>query len=107
MEKLLLLFNVESVNNLQNPTERYSFSVHKSVEDVKKGWSLEHIHAQESEGLNTVHDWTEWLQMHRKELEKLTFIHHEPQKAEDLTAERDKLVKSIDIALRSITRDNS
>ena len=26
MENLLLLFNVESVYNLQNPTERYSFS---------------------------------------------------------------------------------
>ena len=42
MEKLLLLFNVQSVCNLQNSTERYSFSAHKSVE----GWSLEHIHAQ-------------------------------------------------------------
>ena len=29
-------------------------------------WSLEHIHAQNSQGLNTVEQWTAWLTEHRR-----------------------------------------
>jgi hypothetical protein len=79
MEKILLLFNVESVCILKNSTERYSFDAHKA----ETGWSLEHIHAQESEGLNNEKDWSEWLQEHRKSLKELSFGHLDAEKAKD------------------------
>ena len=66
IEKLLLLFNVETVRILQNSTEKYSFVNHKG-----KTWSLEHIHAQNSEGLNKKEDQQQWLSSHRKSLQDL------------------------------------
>lgn len=100
MEKILLLFNVESVCILKNSTERYSFDAHKA----ETGWSLEHIHAQESEGLNNEKDWSEWLQEHRKSLKELSFGHLDAEKAKDFVTTREVLIKNIDSALRSITR---
>ncbi len=75
ISKLLLLFNVESVrlidnderNNRQNDeeksrigTQRFPFRIYKA-----KQWSLEHIHAQQSEGLNKQEEWKEWLDLHK------------------------------------------
>ena len=100
MEKILLLFNIESICHLKNSTERYSFNAHKG----ETGWSLEHIHAQESEGLNNERDWTEWLQEHRKSLKELDFDHLESDKSDELSATRDELLENIDSALNSITR---
>jgi hypothetical protein len=66
IEKILLLFNVETVRLLKNSTERYSFDQHK-----RKSWSLEHIHAQNSEGLNKKEDQQLWLKLHRTSLQNL------------------------------------
>jgi hypothetical protein len=55
-ERLLLLFNVESVRRLEHSSERYPFHSHKS-----ECWSLEHIHAQHSEQLATEEQWRSWL----------------------------------------------
>jgi len=55
-ERLLLLFNVESVRRLDHSSERYPFHSHKS-----ERWSLEHIHAQHSEQLATEEQWRVWL----------------------------------------------
>lgn len=61
---LLLLFNVESVRlNGEHtqwfPFDKFKFDNHKSV-----SWSLEHIHARQSEGLKTQALWKEWLELH-------------------------------------------
>ena len=64
--RALLLMNVETVRRNVHSSERYSFSAH-----AQRLWSLEHIHAQHSEGLNTVDQWTSWLKEHRKALEAL------------------------------------
>ncbi len=57
--KLLLLFNVESTR--KNGKESMWFPFYK----YKKGkWSIEHIHAQHSEGMKTVKEWKEWLGLH-------------------------------------------
>jgi hypothetical protein len=66
IEKILLLFNVETVRLLQNTSEKFSFERHK-----RKQWSLEHIHAQNSEGLNVQKDQQKWLTLHRRSLEDL------------------------------------
>ena len=63
MQRLLLLFNIESVKKQQ----RFPFDKYK---DKKKGvsWSLEHIHARHSEGLKTQKEWREWLEFHLEAL---------------------------------------
>lgn len=55
-ERLLLLFNVESVRLLSHSSERYPFASHK-----RERWSLEHIHAQNAEPLKTKEEWRAWL----------------------------------------------
>jgi Protein of unknown function DUF262 len=62
-ERLLLLFNVESVRRLAHSSERYPFHSHKA-----ENWSLEHIHAQHAEQLNTEAQWQSWLRDSRRAL---------------------------------------
>ncbi len=69
IERVLLLFNVESVRIQESKRERYSFFAHKSKE-----WSLEHIHAQKSEGLNKNEARLTWLRLHQKSLKGLYAI---------------------------------
>lgn len=66
IENILLLFNVETVRLLKNSQEKYSFNAHKS-----KQWSLEHIHAQNSQGLNKKEDQQEWLRLHLESLKNI------------------------------------
>ena len=68
IERLLLLFNVESVRQNGDKTMRFPFDKHKNKKD---GWSLEHIHAQQSQGLNTQLQWNEWLDLHVKSLKNI------------------------------------
>ncbi len=65
IHKLLLLFNVESVRS-QGDVQWFPFSRFKS-----KAWSLEHIHAQHSEGMRTQEKWKLWLEYHLKSLRVL------------------------------------
>jgi len=39
----------------------------------KVTWSLEHIHAQQSEGMKRQDDWKEWLRLHLSSIESLVF----------------------------------
>jgi len=68
IEDLLLLFNVESIRNNQSISEFYPFKFHKHTH-----WSLEHIHAQNSEALDkTKKDpWFKWLHYHQSLIEEL------------------------------------
>ena len=63
IEKLLLLFNVETIRQKSDETMRFPFSKHK-----QGNWSLEHIHAQQSQGLNKKEQWVEWLNLQKKSL---------------------------------------
>lgn len=58
ISKLLLLFNVESIVK-ENVYQRFPFSKYNTRE-----WTLEHIHAQQSEGLKKQEDQIEWIKMH-------------------------------------------
>ena len=61
---LLLLFNVESVRRNGENTQWFPFDKFKFGKGGKVTWSLEHIHAQQSEGLRTQEMWKEWLRLH-------------------------------------------
>lgn len=67
IHRILTLFNVLTVQSMADKTRRYSFHHHKNVNG---GWSLEHIHAQKSETLNTEKQWTEWIYLHQKSLKR-------------------------------------
>lgn len=61
---LLLLFNVESVRQNGQNSEWFPFDKFKYNRGSKVVWSLEHIHAQQSEGMRTQEMWKEWLSLH-------------------------------------------
>lgn len=61
---LLLLFNVESVRQNGDRTQWFPFDHFKNNRGEAVTWSLEHIHAQQSEGLRTQEMWKEWLELH-------------------------------------------
>ena len=63
---VLLLMNVETIRRMKDSSERYSFKAHAAG-----AWTLEHIHAQNAEGLTRVKQWTKWLKYHRAALEDL------------------------------------
>lgn len=58
ISRLLLLFNIQSIIETQS-TQRFPFSQYNTSE-----WSLEHIHAQQSEGLRTTENRIKWLSTH-------------------------------------------
>ncbi len=64
ISKLLLLFNVESVRQNGEQTQWFPFEKFKFQKSSKVSWSLEHIHAQQSEGMQKQDDWKEWLRLH-------------------------------------------
>ena len=92
IEKLLLLFNVETVASLKHSFERYSFESHK-----RKFWSLEHIHAQNSIGLNKKEQQQDWLRLHRASLMRL---HEKGKQQEQIVV----LIKRIDEHYEIITK---
>lgn len=64
ISKLLLLFNVESVRQNGEQSQWFPFEKIKYQEKGKVSWSLEHIHAQQSQGMRKQSDWKEWLRLH-------------------------------------------
>lgn len=86
----LLLMNVETIRKMKHSSERYSFSAHAAGT-----WSLEHIHAQNAEALNTGEQWTSWLRLHRDALVGLPI---------DEDRRRD-LIRRINDAIPTISRE--
>lgn len=66
IERLLLLMNIETERTIAGEARRFPFEMYKyNWENGKKvKWSLEHIHAQHSEGLNTNQKRLAWLKAH-------------------------------------------
>lgn len=58
ISRILLLFNIQSIID-SGSGARFPFSKYNTNE-----WSLEHIHAQQSEGLRTTENRIEWLKTH-------------------------------------------
>lgn len=64
ISRLLLLFNIESVRRNGERTQWFPFDKLKFQGGGKVKWSLEHIHAQQSEGMKNQNEWTEWIELH-------------------------------------------
>ena len=75
ISRLLLLFNVESVCQIDGQSQRFPFNQFKYQSSGKVMWSLEHIHAQQSEGMRTQEQWKEWLKLHQPSIEALDGEH--------------------------------
>ncbi|MBR1513362.1 MAG: DUF262 domain-containing protein [Bacteroidales bacterium] len=84
IKRFLLLFNVESVRQIDDRKRRFPFGRHK-----KENWSLEHIHAQHSEGLKTNEKILEWLKAHIKSLQTIG-------EQENFISDMEQLAKSIE-----------
>ena len=64
IRKLLFLFNVESVHSFKENPQWFPFDKFKVIDNGKVAWSLEHIHAQQSDRLRDKKAWKEWLNTH-------------------------------------------
>ena len=62
ISRLLLLYNVETVRNIAGQSQRFPFDQFKSTKGG--AWSLEHIHAQQSQGMQKQEQWKMWLELH-------------------------------------------
>lgn len=71
ISNLLLLFNVISVKKNGEKTQWFPFEKHKFHGEDKVNWSLEHIHAQESEGMKSESTWKEWLRLHKPSIAQI------------------------------------
>lgn len=85
IERLLLLFNVETIRQKSDETMRFPFDKHK-----QENWSLEHIHAQQSQGMNKREQWVEWLTLHKNSLLNIRSNSHV------------ELISEIDLAINDI-----
>lgn len=64
LQKVLILFNVETERLMDERKRRFPFDKHKESD-----WSLEHIHAQNAESLKKNKDILSWLESHFAVLE--------------------------------------
>ena len=75
LKRYLLLFNVLSVQQLKaNPQNRFPFNLYNEIKKGKR-WSLEHIHAQQSQDpLQTEKIIREWITDTLRSIEKIDVI---------------------------------
>lgn len=71
LKRLLILFNIETVRQNGEHTQWFPFDKFKAKNDEKSMWTLEHIHAQHSKGMNKK-AWNEWLERHLEPLRSLS-----------------------------------
>lgn len=93
IENVLLLHNVETIRTLGDDLQKFSFDRHK-----KNKWSLEHIHAQQSEGLNKKEEQQEWLLLHRESLVSILSSSDQQDRVKEL-------IELIDDNYDTITKD--
>jgi hypothetical protein len=67
IKKVLLLFNILTTMKMNDSNSRFPFDSY-----VKNDWSLEHIHAQQAEGLNKKELWISWVDEHIKSFKLFT-----------------------------------
>ena len=88
---VLLLFNVETIRQKGDENIRFPFNRYKN----EGTWSLEHIHAQNSETLKTNQEWKDWLDIHKKSLNGLDVDPEEKSKIDDVIARMDMVIDHI------------
>ena len=89
--KVLLLFNIETIiqnkSNMKFPFDRYK----------NEKWSLEHIHAQNSKGLDSSEKRESWLNDTKKKLQTISFKSGEVEKQKKLIGKITELLDKNDI----------
>ncbi len=86
IRRLLLLFNVESVRQNGEQSQWFPFDKFKFGGAGKNFWSLEHIHAVNSQDTGTQAQWRDWLDLHRASLA------NDPQENRDLLDAIDRML---------------
>ena len=74
VSRLLLLFNVVSLMK-SGGKARFPFKEYNT-----SNWSLEHIHAQQSEGLKTQDEWKTWIGEHKQSVEAIASMSEDENK---------------------------
>ena len=70
--RVLLLMNVETIRKQADSSERYPFWQHREDKgNIKRRWTLEHIHAQHSDGLDKKDRKIDWLTQHIETLQQM------------------------------------
>ena len=67
IQTFLLLFNIETIRQKGDENTRFPFERYKT----EGTWSLEHIHAQNSESLKSNDEWRSWLIDHKQSLREI------------------------------------
>ena len=99
---VLLLFNVETIRQKGDENIRFPFDRYKN----EGTWSLEHIHAQNSESLKTNQEWKDWLEIHKKSLESLEVSSEGKKQIDDLISKMNEVISHIDeIGYKGSIRD--
>lgn len=93
--RILLLFNVQSIISYC-VRQRFPFNKYNNEE-----WSIEHIHAQNSEGLKTVDLQLEWLEWHLPSLKAI----HRDESDNELVRDVEKVIDGIRQSGRFIRSD--
>lgn len=93
--RILLLFNVQSIISYR-VRQRFPFNEYNNEE-----WSIEHIHAQNSEGLKTVDLQLEWLEWHLPSLKAI----HCDESDNELVRDVEKAIDDIRQSGRFIRSD--
>lgn len=88
----LLLFNVETIRQKGDENIRFPFDRYKN----EGTWSLEHIHAQNSESLKTNQERKDWLEIHKKSLEGLEVSSEGKKQIDDVISKMDAVISHID-----------
>mgnify|MGYP002519068719 FL=1 len=92
---LLLLFNVESVRKSDGYAQRFPFDQFKHHKGSNVAWSLEHIHAQQSEGMKTQDVWKKWLELHIPSVKSIDGDHSELIEEMQSAINMDKLERTV------------
>ena len=92
ISRLLLLFNVQSILN-EGAYQRFPFSKYNNSE-----WSLEHIHAQQSEGLKNTKLQIKWIEMHVESVKSVS----QPNENQELIAKMEEIVETNTIESRNV-----
>mgnify|MGYP001638264251 CR=1 FL=1 len=77
---LLLLFNIESVRRSDGHAQRFPFDQFKHHKGSNVTWSLEHIHAQQSEGIEINFN----VNQIQEEKEKIEFLMQNPDRTDEV-----------------------
>lgn len=93
IHRTLLLFNILSVMNVKDESLRFPFDKYKN-----NAWSLEHIHAQNAETLNTTEKQKEWLSIHKEVLQSMV----ERENLENVIKEKEEQGSTIETQIKKL-----